>query len=67
MPLECGSPATYEGMTVFFQTEREKQVPVEVTVRKLTGNAAKELGLCDRGLVKEGLAADLLVIDLEQF
>lgn len=25
MPLECGSPATYEGMTVFFQTEREKQ------------------------------------------
>ena len=67
MPLECGSPATYEGMTVFFQTEREKQVPVEVTVRKLTGNAAKELGLCDRGLVKEGLAADLLVIDLEHF
>ena len=28
---------------------------------------AKELGLCDRGLVKEGLAADLLVIDLEHF
>ena len=67
MPLECGSPATYEGMTVFFQTEREKKVPIEVTVRKLTGNAAKELGLCDRGLVKEGLAADLLVIDLEHF
>ncbi len=24
LPLECGSPATYEGMTVFLETERDK-------------------------------------------
>ena len=23
LPLECGSPATYEGMTVFLETERD--------------------------------------------
>ena len=25
LPLECGSPATYEGMTVFLETERDKR------------------------------------------
>lgn len=67
MPLECGSPATYEGMTVFLETERDKSVPVETTIRKLTGNAAKILGLHDRGVLAEGNHADILVIDWEHF
>ena len=67
MPLECGSPATYEGMTVFLETERGKGVPVEETVRKLTGNAARALGLTDRGFVAPGQAADLLVLDWDRF
>lgn len=67
MPLECGSPATYEGMTVFLETERDKDAPIETTVRKLTGNAAQALGLTDRGFVAPGLAADLLVLDWDHF
>lgn len=67
MPLECGSPATYEGMTVFLDTELKKGVPFETTIKKLTGNAAKDIGLKDRGFIKEGLAADVLVIDPDRF
>ena len=67
MPLECGSPATYEGMTVFLETERGKGTPVEEAVRKLTGNAARALGLTDRGFVAPGQAADLLVLDWDNF
>jgi N-acyl-D-aspartate/D-glutamate deacylase len=67
LPLECGSPATYEGMTVFLETERDKGVPMETTIRKLTKNAADILGLTDRGVLAPGKAADLLVIDWEKF
>lgn len=67
MPLECGSPATYDGMSVFVETEREKGEPAETIIRKLTGNAASILGLSDRGVVKEGCAADLLIIDWDHF
>lgn len=67
LPLECGSPATYEGMTVFLETERDKGAAIEETIRKLTGNAARTLGLTDRGFVSQGLAADLLVLDWEHF
>ena len=55
LPLECGSPATYEGMTVFLETERDKGAAIEETIRKLTGNAARTLGLTDRGFVSQGL------------
>ena len=67
LPLECGSPATYEGMTVFLETERDKGAAIEETVRKLTGNAARTLGLTDRGFVSSGMSADLLVLDWEHF
>ncbi|MCI8538457.1 MAG: amidohydrolase family protein [Oscillospiraceae bacterium] len=67
LPLECGSPATYAGMTVFLDTERAKGVPIQTTIQKLTGNAAKALGLRRRGTVEPGKAADLLVIDWENF
>ena len=62
MPLECGSPATYCGMTEFL-CDRRAVEPPWTTIRKLTGNPAQALGLTDRGLVRTGLVADLLVID----
>ena len=35
--------------------------PLEEAVRKMTGAAANRLGLTDRGLVRAGMAADLMV------
>ncbi len=65
MPLECGSPATYCGMTEFLFDRRNTEQP-ETTIRKLTGNPAKVLGLPDRGILRENAAADVLLIDPEK-
>ena len=40
-----------------------KVVTLEDAVRKMSGSPAKRLGLTDRGLLKEGLKADLVVFD----
>jgi CRP-like cAMP-binding protein len=38
-------------------------ISLEVAVHKMTGLAARYLGLKDRGLIREGLAADLTIFD----
>jgi len=38
-------------------------ITLEDAVRKMSGSPAKRLGLADRGLLKEGLKADLVVFD----
>ena len=48
-------------MITFF--EKRSDIPFEKIIQKMTGNAAIALELPDRGFVREGLAADLLVID----
>jgi N-acyl-D-aspartate/D-glutamate deacylase len=40
-----------------------KVLTLEDAVRKMSGSPAKRLGLADRGLLKEGLKADLVVFD----
>jgi N-acyl-D-amino-acid deacylase len=40
-----------------------KVITLEDAVRKMSGSPAKRLGLADRGLVKEGLKADLVLFD----
>ena len=67
LPLECGSPATYQGMFFYLEDERNKGTPFETAVRKLTGNAADCIGLSDRGRIREGYKADVLIIDRENF
>ena len=44
----------------------EGLVPVEDAVRAMTSLPAQILGLRDRGLVREGFQADLVVIDLDE-
>lgn len=45
---------------------REKKLlPLETAVKKMTSMPARKLGLPDRGLVKEGFWADLVVFDPE--
>jgi N-acyl-D-amino-acid deacylase len=40
-----------------------KVLPLEQAVRKMTGKPAEVLGLKDRGLIREGFAADLTIFD----
>jgi N-acyl-D-aspartate/D-glutamate deacylase len=44
----------------------EKLLPLEEAVRKMTSFPAEGAGLTDRGLVKVGFAADLVVVDLSK-
>ncbi|NLY19840.1 MAG: D-aminoacylase [Tissierellia bacterium] len=43
----------------------EKLFPVETAIRKMTGKPADTIGLLDRGYLKDGYAADVLVIDFD--
>ena len=43
----------------------EKMFPLEGAVNRMTGRPAKRLGLEDRGLIKEGYKADLVLFEYE--
>ncbi|HKD19284.1 MAG TPA: amidohydrolase family protein, partial [Thermoanaerobaculia bacterium] len=44
----------------------EKLLPLEEAVRKMTSFPAEAAGLTDRGLIKAGFAADLVVVDFDR-
>lgn len=46
---------------------RERLIPVEEAVARLTARAADRLGLPDRGRIREGLRADLVLLDPAAF
>ena len=46
---------------------RERLLPLEVAVRKMTGATAAALRLRDRGLLKEGYRADIAIFDPTDF
>jgi len=41
----------------------KKIIPLEEGIRRMTSLPARKFGLTDRGLIREGLAADLVVFD----
>jgi len=41
----------------------EKVIPLEQAVHKMSGLTARQLHITDRGLIKDGLAADLVIFD----
>ena len=58
-PRAWGSAARILGRYV----RDEKLLPLEEAVRKMTSLPASRMGLADRGIVRPGLAADLVVFD----
>ncbi|MHC1692761.1 MAG: amidohydrolase family protein [Sphaerochaetaceae bacterium] len=40
-------------------------LPIEKQIRRMTGEGAARLGLTDRGLIKPGFAADLVLLDID--
>lgn len=60
-------PRSFGTFPQFFQIVREHNLmPIEKAVRKVSGLPAQWLGLKDRGLLKEGFAADVTVFDFQQ-
>jgi N-acyl-D-amino-acid deacylase len=66
LPLPRGvqNPALSGNFPRFFQLAREKNlISLEEAVYKMSGATAERYGIKDRGFLKEGLAADITVID----
>ena len=61
MPYIIGTPTEFGGMVEYFNTFRE--LPFEAIIKRMTGNSAKALRLTDRGFIKEGMRADIVVLD----
>ena len=62
------SVTSYRYPTYLLETlvQQERALPVETAIRRLTRDPALLHGLEDRGLLAEGLAADVCVIDPER-
>jgi N-acyl-D-aspartate/D-glutamate deacylase len=58
------NPAFSGNFPRFFQLAREKKIiSLEEAVHKMSGATAERYGIKDRGFLKEGLAADITVIN----
>ena len=65
---ETPHPRSFAAFSQYFQTVRENKImPLEKMIRKATSLTAETLGLADRGLLKEGYCADIVVFDGENF
>ena len=61
MPGYYMNPNTYCGFVRYLT--HFPQSSIEETIRKATGSAAQAAGLTDRGVIAEGMRADLLILD----
>lgn len=61
-PQQFAAPSSYCGMIKFLKERLDRRESLEGTIAKMTGNSAKKIGLTDRGFIREGLAADLVLL-----
>lgn len=70
LPLDCeGKPHPRNFGTfirVLAQYAKEGLFPLEEAIRKMTSLPASRLGLLDRGLIRPGFAADLVLMDIDK-
>lgn len=60
-------PRSYGAITEFFRLAREKNIcSIEEAVRRVTKKTADLIGIKDRGIIKEGLSADICVFDANE-
>jgi N-acyl-D-aspartate/D-glutamate deacylase len=58
------NPAIYGSIPRILRLSRENNLlSIEESIRKMTGSAAERLGIPERGMIKEGYFADLVVFD----
>ena len=58
------NPAIYGSIPRILKLSRENDLqPIEESIRKMTGAAAERMGIAERGLLKEGYYADLVILD----
>lgn len=62
-PVYMGAYSDFSGMVFFLKHPDTADIRREDRIRAMTGRTAENLGLRDRGFVKEGMRADLVVID----
>ena len=61
-------PRHFAAFSEYFQTVREEQLmPLETAVHKATGLAAEIMNIKDRGVLAEGMAADIAVFQPDTF
>jgi N-acyl-D-amino-acid deacylase len=61
-------PRHFAAFSQFFQTVRENSLmPIEQAVHKTTGLAAQIMNISDRGILAEGMAADITVFDPDSY
>ena len=53
----------YAAFPRFLRLGREKQMPLEAVIHKMTGRTAARFGLRERGLLRSGYYADLVIFD----
>lgn len=56
----------YVPFTLGKEVRERKVLPIETAIQKMTALPAQRIGLQDRGLIKEGFKADLVIFEPER-
>jgi dihydroorotase len=59
----AGAPLVQHGLTAMFELYRKRRIPLQKIVEKMCHNPADLFGVKERGYVREGYYADLVLLD----
>jgi len=54
---------TYQAMPFFIQKAKERRLPLQTVIHKMTGATAERFKIAERGFLKEGYWADVTIFD----